>query len=167
MHTNTIHTHTHTHTVLIVALLHRRNGVVNIYVLVVKGQFIFLETSCRSRAAISAYLRTYETHALKEAEGFCLLLLHLRTYETHALKEAYLPLCCLLTRHCALGRQLFAAPMDGGGTRVRINGRIAESRAQRERGNACEAASTKFQRRKGHGHIDIMCVRKFANLLLS
>jgi hypothetical protein len=96
--------YTHTHTMLILALLHRRYDVVNINVLVVKVQCIFPEKSCRSRADISAYSRTYGTHALKEA-------------------VAHLPLCCLLTRHRALGRKLFAAPMDGKVTRGREGGR--------------------------------------------
>ena len=98
------HTHTHTHTMLILALLHRRYDVVNINVLVVEVQCIFPEKRCRSRADISAYSWTYGTHALQEA-------------------VAHLPLCCLLTRHRALGRKLFAAPMDGKVTRGREGGR--------------------------------------------
>jgi predicted transcriptional regulator len=49
----------------------------------------------RVSAAVSAYLRTYETHALKEAvesrtrlQHSARLSAYLMTYATHALKEA-------------------------------------------------------------------------------
>ena len=43
------------------------------------------------RLRVSAYLRTYATHALKEAAALlqlCCSCCMLKTYETHALKEA-------------------------------------------------------------------------------
>jgi hypothetical protein len=46
---------------------------------------------CLQLALGSAYLRTYETHALKEAaerQQTYACAAYLRTYETHALKEA-------------------------------------------------------------------------------
>jgi phosphohistidine phosphatase SixA len=51
-----------------------------------------LKASVVDLLAVSSYLRTYETHALKEAvantRGPHYVSAYLRTYETHALKEA-------------------------------------------------------------------------------
>ena len=56
--------------------------------------------------AVSAYLRTHETHALKEAVGNLAthttrVSAYLRTYETHALKEAVGNLATHATRDSA------------------------------------------------------------------